>query len=293
MDDNNQQQPPAIEGVPHLNPDEFDEDAWLIAMADNYFEELEEDNILNEIADEYEEDEFLNDVADDLIDDEILNDAADDYLDDLQLNDAAEAELLLIPDQQAPPSPQLPGEKPHSNFDYVDYEHDRQIGMYNAETNTHQNEADMPFDFTRPWDQINRITQFVNRVETDTAMAGAVQDILIIFKNNCNPRPDNDADWAQLLQNIDNIVWLTGYIAAHYIAIRKDYLRRNNQDFNRYYKVRITTKAYHVKPDDLNHGWELCLVFNNERIINRFDPRGVPWGFTTPWQAYKMAAGAC
>ena len=129
--------PPPLAGVPHLNPDEFDEDAWLIAMADNYFEELEEDTILNTITDEYKEDEFLNDVADDLIDDKILNDAADDYLDDLQLKEAAEAELLLIPDQQAPPSPQLPGEKLHSNFDYVDYERDGQVGMYNADTNTH------------------------------------------------------------------------------------------------------------------------------------------------------------
>ena len=34
-------------------------------------------------------------------------------------------------------------------------------------------------------------------------------------------------------------------------------------------------------------------MFDNERIINIFDPRGVPWGFTTPRQAYKMAAGAC
>ena len=50
-------------------------------------------------------------VADKLIDEDFLNEAAEDYLDDLQLNDAAEAELLLIPDQQAPPSPQLPGEK--------------------------------------------------------------------------------------------------------------------------------------------------------------------------------------
>ena len=114
--------------------------------------------------------------------------------------------------------------------------------MYNADTNTHKNEVDMPFDFTHPWQQINRITQFVSRVETDAAMAGAVQDILIIFKNNHNTCPDNDADRVQLLQNIDNIAWLTGYIAAHYIAIRKDYLRHNNEDFNRYYKVRITTK---------------------------------------------------
>ena len=130
-------------------------------------------------------------------------------------------------------------------------------------------------------------------METDAAMAGAVQDILIVFKNNCNARPDNDVDRALLLQNIDNIAWLTGYIAAHYIAIRKQHLQHTNQDFNRYYKVRITTKAYHVKPDDLNQRRELCLVFDNERIINRFDPRGVPWGFTTPRQAYKMAAGAC
>ena len=35
------------------------------------------------------------------------------------------------------------------------------------------------------------------------------------------------------------------------------------------------------------------LGFDNERIINRFDTRGVPWGFTTPRQVYKMAAGAC
>ena len=130
----------------------------------------------------------------------------------------------------------------------------------------------MPVDFTHSWHQINRITQFVNRVETDTAMAGVVQDILIVFKNNQNARPDNDADQAQLLQNIDNITWLTGYIAAHYITIRKQHLRHTNQDFNRYYKVRITTKAYHIKPDDLNHGWELCLVFDNKRIINKFDP---------------------
>ena len=54
--------------------------------------------------------------------------------------------------------------------------------MYNADTNTHWNEADMPFDFTCPWHQINRITRFVNRVETDAAMAGMVQDILIVFK---------------------------------------------------------------------------------------------------------------
>ena len=136
--------------------------------------------------------------------------------------------------------------------------------MYNANTNTHQNEVDMPVDFTRPWHQINRITQFVSRVETDAAMAGAVQDILIVFKNNRNTRPDNDADRALLLQNIDNIAWLTGYIAVHYIAIRKQHLQHTNQDFNRYYKVRITTKAYHVKPDDLNQGRELCLVFDNE-----------------------------
>ena len=116
--------------------------------------------------------------------------------------------------------------------------------MYNANTNTHQNEVDMPVDFTRPWHQINRITQFVSRVETDAAMAGAVQDILIVFKNNRNTCPDNDTDRAQLLQNIDNIAWLTGYIAAHYIAIRKQHLQHTNQDFNRYYKVQITTKAY-------------------------------------------------
>ena len=60
---NNNSHPPPIAGVPHLNPDEFDEDAWLVAMADNYFEELEEDEILNEIADEYEEDEYLNECC--------------------------------------------------------------------------------------------------------------------------------------------------------------------------------------------------------------------------------------
>ena len=104
--------------------------------------------------------------------------------------------------------------------------------MYNANTNTHRNEVDMPMDFTHPWHQINRITQFVNRVETDAAMAGVVQDSLIVFKNNRNARPDNDTDWVQLLQNIDNIAWLTGYIAAHYITIRKQHLQHTHQDFN-------------------------------------------------------------
>ena len=83
------------------------------------------------------------------------------------------------------------------------------------------------------------------------------------------------------------------YITGYYIVKRHAYLEEQGQSRNTYYKVHMMTKAYFVKPDGLNGGKDLWLVFDNEWVINRFNPRGVPWGLTTPEQAYKMAAGAC
>ena len=46
--------------------------------------------------------------------------------------------------------------------------------------------------------------------------------------------------------------------------------------------MHVTTKAYFMKPDDLNGGKDLWQVFDNEWVINRFDPRGIPWGLSRP-----------
>ena len=50
------------------------------------------------------------------------------------------------------------------------------------------------------------------------------------------------------------------------------HLEEKGESRNTYYKVRVTTKAYFVKPDDLNGGKDLWQVFDNEWVINRFDP---------------------
>ena len=76
-------------------------------------------------------------------------------------------------------------------------------------------------------------------------------------------------------------------------SAQEAFLQEQGQDKHRYYKIRVTTQAYFMKPTAALEGEDTYKVFDNEQIINRFDPRGVPWGFTTPIQAYKMAAGAC
>ena len=61
-----------------------------------------------------------------------------------------EDEELLVPDQQAPPSPQQPGEKPRSNFDYIDYEDDHNNAMVNATTGDYKNDELFTHNFSRP-----------------------------------------------------------------------------------------------------------------------------------------------
>ena len=202
-----------------------------------------------------------------------------------------EDEELLVPDQQAPPSPQQPGEKPRSNFDYIDYEDDHNNAMVNVTTGDYKNDELFTHNFSRPWDQVPGMSEFVSAVHVDDAMEGAVQDIVISFKDRSDP--PRATDRTDLLENSDKIAWVVGYITGYYIVKRRAHLEEIGESRNTYYKVRVTTKAYFVKPDDLNGGKDLWQVFDNERVINRFDPRGVPWGLTTPEQAYKMAAGAC
>ena len=177
-------------------------------------------------------------------------------------NNNNDDEELLVPDQQAPPSPQQPGEKPRSNFDYVDYEDDQNNVMYNAETDEYQNDEQMPVDFSTPWDQIEVITNLVSAVHVDNAMDGAVQDIVVTFKGRSGP--PQATDHRDLLRDSDKIAWITGYIAAYYISKRKAYLVERGESDNNYYKVQITTKAYFVKLDDLNGGKDLWQVFDNE-----------------------------
>ena len=205
--------------VPQLDEDK-DEDAWLIAAANEYNEDKE----------------------------------------------------LLVPNQQAPPSPQQPGEKPRSNFDYIDYEDDHNNMMLNATTGEQKNDELLPANFDRPWDQVPGMSDLVSTVHMDDAMEGAVQDIVVSFKDR--PGPPQATDRTDLLQNSDRIAWIVGYITGYYIVKRRAYLEEKGESRNTYYKVRVTTKAYFVKPDDLNLGQDIWQVFDNECVINRFDPKG-------------------
>ena len=163
--------------------------------------------------------------------------------------------------------------------------------MGNIRTGEVTTDEDIPANFDVSWEHIPRITNLVSLIDVDNAMEGAVQNIKILFKDR---HVRNDAVNLQMLEgSINDIAFITGYLAGYYTQWRKAFLQAQNQDENHYYKIRVTTRAYFMKPTASLEGEDTYKVFDNERIINRFDPQGVPWGFTTPIQAYKMAAGAC
>ena len=83
----------------------------------------------------------------------------------------------------------------------------------------------------------------------------------------------NDAINLQMLEgSINDIAFITGYLAGYYIQWRKAYLQAQGQDENHYYKIRVTTQAYFMKPTAALKGEDTYKVFDNERIINWFNP---------------------
>ena len=268
-----------------------DEDFWTNAV-----DSEEENEYLRQAADDYqrrreeseEEDEILRNVP-------YVPPAPQvphlDHDDQLLMIPGKDVDELPDPDYVAPPSPQQPGEKPRSNYDYIDYQDDANNMMYNAATDQNLNDEDMPFNYDEPWDSFDRITNLVDEVLVDNAMEGAVQNITVLFKD----RHSNDdvINRDRLDAVLNDIAYISGYLAGYYVNKRKAYLTENGWDAHRYYKIRVTTRAYFMKPTAADEGQDTYKVFDNERIINRFDTKGVPWGLTTPVQAYKMCAGAC
>ena len=73
----------------------------------------------------------------------------------------------------------------------------------------------MPVNFDASWEHIPRITNLVSLVDVDNAMEGAVQNIKILFKDR---HDRNDAVNLQMLEGlIDDIAFITGYLAGYYI----------------------------------------------------------------------------
>ena len=60
------------------------------------------------------------------------------------------------------------------------------------------------------------MSEIVSAVHVDDAMEGAVQDIVISFKDQSDP--PQATDHTDLLQNSDRITWVVGYITGYYIV---------------------------------------------------------------------------
>ena len=103
--------------------------------------------------------------------------------DPLLLIPAQDPDQMPSPDYDAPPSPQQVGEKPRSNYDYLSYRDDLDNQMGNIHTGDVTTDEDMPANFDLSWDHIPRIANLVTLVDVDNAMEGAVQSIMILFKD--------------------------------------------------------------------------------------------------------------
>ena len=112
---------------------------------------------------------------------------------------------------------------------------------------------------------------YCSDVIPDNTMEGAVQSITILFKDQHGENSDEDRRLLEV--NLDDIVYATGYIAGYYITKRQNYLMENDTHVRRYYKIRITSRAYFMKPTAAVEGIDTYKVFDNERMINRFNPR--------------------
>ena len=190
--------------------------------------------------------------------------------DPLLLIPAADPDEMPSPDYDAPPSPQQVGEKPRSNFDFLSYRDDLDNCMGNIHTGEITTDEDMPANFNLSWEHIPRITNLVTLVDVDNAMEGVVQNVMILFKDH---HVWNDTVNLQMLEaSINDIAFITGYLAGYYIQQRKVYLQAQGQDENWYYKIRVTTQAYFMKPTVALEGEDTYKIFDNERIINQFDP---------------------
>ena len=139
-----------------------------------------------------------------------------DLDDPLLLIPAADPDEMASPDYDAPPSPQQVGEKPRSNYDYLTYRDDLDNRMGNLNTGEVTTDEIITVNFDVSWDHIPRIANLVTLVDVDNAMEGAVQSIMILFKDR---HVRNDAMNLQMLEGlIDDIAFTTGYLAGYYIS---------------------------------------------------------------------------
>ena len=201
------------------------------AVNDMDHEEEEEDQVIVDAIhemdwEEEEEDQFLANVPYEPPSPEVPHITDDDPLvaaavagDDDNIN-------IGSPDYTALPTPQQPGEKPCSNLDYVNYADDTSTIMHNITTDEMAVDIDIPLDFSAPWNTIPQITAIVGNVIPDNTMEGAVQSIIISFKDQHGENSDEDR---RLLEaTLDDIAFATGYVAGYYITKRQNYLMEND-----------------------------------------------------------------
>ena len=130
--------------------------------------------------------------------------------DPLLLIPAADSDEMASPDYDTPPSPQQVGEKPRSNYDYLSYRDDLDNRMGNIHTGEVTTDEIIPVNFDISWEHIPRITNLVTLVDVDNTMEGAVQSVMILFKDR---HIRNDAINLQMLEGlIDDITFITGYL---------------------------------------------------------------------------------
>ena len=116
-----------------------------------------------------------------------------------------------------PPSPLDPMEKPRDNDDYMDYMDDDNKQLINVRTQAVREDNDIPEDFSANWVHNARITNLIRNAKVNAAaMGGAVQDIILIFKDIY---PPDGFEVNDLLQKLEDIAYSCGYIAGHQLQL--------------------------------------------------------------------------